>query len=1110
MNWKRFNQWNNAIGWLVFAIATLTYLMSMGETASLWDCAEFIACDYRLEVGHPPGAPFYMLVYNIITHLAPSTAEVALYANATSAVISAFTILFLFWTISFMLRRLIVHNFTRSEAQQNAKLSIDLGQAIAILGGSLVGALVYTFTDSFWYSAVEAEVYAFSSLFTAVVVWLMFKWEERSEEEGSDGWIILIAYLMGLSIGVHLLNLLCLPTMALIYYYKKNKKPNVLGSFKALLSSFVLIIVMMYGIVQGVPKVAGQFDLFFVNSLGMSYNSGLYFYLALTLIVLASSVYFAHKSVEQGVLLKGLKALMLLSIVLLGIPFIGGMLTALILIGGMGLYLSNFADKQLSAKLVHTVQMSLLAIAIGFSSYGVILVRAVADTPMNENAPSNAFSLRNYLAREQYGQKPLFYGPTFASRAVAFDEDGDDIYGKAPKDKGNEDDAYVVIGKKQDIKYAEGDQMLFPRLYSRKHLQLYNNWLGRNANDTSRPTFGDNLRFFFSYQLNYMYWRYFLWNFVGRQNDIQGDGSLLKGNAITGISFIDKAVLGIDDENAPDFMAKNKGRNVYYALPLLLGLLGLFYQITRLSQSDLEVEEERAKGQKGSFTQKQDSWLKARLSLGSQSFAILFFLFFMTGIAIVLYVNQTPLEPRERDYSYAGSFYAFAIWIGFGVAGLWRLLNQFIKNNTLASALAVLMTLFIPLQMLGQNWDDHNRSGRSIARDMGINYLESCEENAILYCYGDNDTFPLWYIQDVEGVRQDVRTVNLSYLGGDWYVDQMKRATYEGKPLPISLPPSFYYKHEATFMGQNKTPMTVSRGIKEVIKQTNQERAYFPSETLYLGIQDTTAIKENLLASGDSLLAERVIPVMPLSLAGKRYLDRGGLTTLDLLQNNQFKRPVYWTITAPRDIISNLPNFCVQTGMNYQVLPLDLTEKEDKAKPQALRLEQMYDNVMNKFRFGGADKPNVYFDENCRNIMGGVRNNVFVTLAKALIERNDKERAKKVLEKCLLSIRPEVVPYDISSIRLVTALYDVEMNEQADEVCLAVADEAFKFLEWIFSMKEDAFRRMMIDGELYRAYETAMLACVTLEKYKRPISNDYLIKLNAFTKALGLDKKAKV
>ncbi len=1101
MNWKRFNVLNNILGWVVFAIATVTYLMSISETANLWDCAEFIACDYRLEIGHPPGAPFYMLVYNIATHLAPSASQAALYANATSAVLSALTILFLFWTISFMLRRLIVHHFTRHEAKQNPNLSINLGQTIAILGGSLVGALVYTFSDTFWYSAVEAEVYAFSSLFTAVVVWLMFKWEERSEEEDSNRWLIFIAYLMGLSIGVHLLNLLCLPAMALIYYYKKSNKPNLLGSVKALLSSFALIVVMMYGIVQGVPKVAGQFDFFFVNKLHLSYNSGLYLYLILTLIVLSASVFFAHRSIEKGSLSNGLKALMLCSITLLGIPFISNIIIAVAIIVLLGIYLFTFADRHLSPKFVHTIQMSLFAIAIGFSSYGVILVRAIADTPMNENNPSNPYTLRSYLSREQYGDTPLFYGPTFAARYDRYKQDykildGDDIYGKTPKDKGTEQDQYIALSKKNKIEYKKGVCMLFPRLHSKSphHIQGYNTWLGRNPDDMSKPTFGENLRFFFAYQLNYMYWRYFLWNFAGRQNDLQGDGSLLRGNAITGIPFVDETVLGLPKENAPKSMTENKGHNVYYALPLLLGLLGLFFQITRVSEKDEEDENPNPKA-KGSFAPKKESWLKSRLSLGSQSFAILFFLFFMTGIAIVLYLNQKPSEPRERDYAYAGSFYAFAIWIGIGVAGLWRLFNQFIKNNTLASALASLIAILIPIQMLGQNWDDHNRSGRTLARDMGINYLESCEPNAILYCYGDNDTFPLWYIQDVEGVRRDIRTVNLSYLGGDWYIDQMKRKTYEGEPLPLSLKPSFYYKQEAAFLQGSKTPMTVQQAIKVTSAQANAERAYFPTETLYLNVKDTTAIKQNLIASGDTLLAERVLPMIPISLAGKRYIDRGGLTTLDLFAQNDFKRPIYWTITAPRNTFSNLPNYCVQTGMAYQVLPLDLRQIDSVANPLPLRLEQMYDNVMNKFRFGGADKANVYFDENCRNIAAGIRNNTFTRLAEALLAQGDKERAKKVLIKSLESIRPEVVPYDYFSLDMADALYEVGMNEEGDRICKAVGDDAFAMLDWIMTMKKEAFELMVTNRELQNAYKTALEAYAHMQLHKRPVPKVYLAKL---------------
>ncbi len=801
ISWKNFNIYNRIGGLVAFVIALVTYLMTIGPTASLWDCAEFIACDYRLEVGHPPGAPFYMLVYNVITHLAPDSTQAALYANATSALLSAVTILFLFWTISFMLRRLLVLDFNRAEASRNKGLSISLSQGIIILGGSLVGALAYTFSDTFWYSAVEAEVYAFSSFFTALVVWLMFMWEERSEEEGSDRWLILIAYLMGLSIGVHLLNLLCLPAMALIYYYKKSQKPTLKGSAVAVFTSFVMIVVMMYGIIQGLPKVAGQFDLFFVNTLGFSFNTGLYAYLLLTFIILAVSVFLAHKSLAEGEVSNLLKGFSLLSVVLLGIPFIKGVYLGFFLIIALALYLVFWGNKHISPRLFYVTQMSLLSILVGFASYGVILIRAVADTPMNENAPSNAFSLRNYLAREQYGSTPLLYGQTFASRVESV-EDGDKIYNKAPQDSLGVNDEYAVVGNKIEAKYRKGDEMLFPRMWSKQHSALYKSWLGRNPQNpleyNKKPSFGENLRFFFGYQLNYMYWRYFFWNFTGRQNDLQGDESLLRGNAITGINFIDTLLLGLDMSDAPESFKKNKGHNVYYALPFLLGLLGLFFQVTRLSRKDEEEAEENMK--KNKLTAKQDNFFTSRISLGSQSFAILFFLFFMTGIAIVLYLNQTPSQPRERDYAYAGSFYAYCIWIGFGVAGLWRLLDHLIKNSTLASALAVVVTMLIPLQMMSQNWDDHDRSGRTIARDMGINYLESCDDNAVLYCYGDNDTFPLWYIQDVEGVRRDIRTVNLSYAGGEWYVDQLKRATFDAKPLPLpNMKPSFYYPYEAAY-----------------------------------------------------------------------------------------------------------------------------------------------------------------------------------------------------------------------------------------------------------------------------------------------------------------------
>ena len=784
MNWKQFDRANNLLAWGAFLIATLTYLMTIGLSASLWDCAEFIACDYKLEIGHPPGAPFYMLVYNVVSHLGGGPQHAALLTNATSAVLSGFTILFLFWTITHMLRRVLTPSarLGLNEAQPTGEV-MTLGQGIAILGAGLVGSLVYTFSDSFWFSAVEAEVYAFSSLFTAVVFWLIFKWDERCDNERSDRWLVLIAYLMGLSIGVHLLNLLCLPAMALVYYYRRTKEPTLKGAGIALVTSFALVELMMYGVVQGVPKLAGKWDMFFVNNLGLGYNQGLYIYLAVAALVLIWGAYETQRAYSAPKHLEShrLRIALIASLILIGLPLIGNTLVGLLIAGGIVAFF--YLYKGLTARMVHTLQMCLVAIMVGFSSYGVILVRAEADTPMNENSPADAFSLRYYLAREQYGSAPLLYGQTFASR-IKYGSDGRPVmkeeeptYGRINKERPSDPDRYVVRSLKEEPVYEESEMMLFPRVYDRAHAQMYNSWMGRAEDDMSVPSFGENLSYFFNYQVNYMYWRYFLWNFAGRQNDLQGDGGLLRGGAMTGISFIDALFYG-DSDSLPELMTDNKGHNVYYALPLLLGLIGLFFQI--------------GAGRRG-----------------TESFWITFMLFFMTGIAIVLYLNQYPGQPRERDYAYVGSFYAFAIWIGFGVAAIATLATRLLSKpadrkkttegeapaliSTTAAGVVTLVALLVPLQMAGQNWDDHDRSGRTVASDMGRNYLESCEPNGILFCYGDNDTFPLWYAQEVEGIRTDVRTVNLSYLSGDWYIDQMKKQAYEGKPVPLGLLPKSYY-----------------------------------------------------------------------------------------------------------------------------------------------------------------------------------------------------------------------------------------------------------------------------------------------------------------------------
>lgn len=1096
MNWKQFNRANNLIGWAIFAVATLTYLLTIGPSASLWDCAEFIACDYKLEIGHPPGAPFYMLVYNVISHLGGSPERAALMTNATSAVLSGLTILFLFWTITHMVRRVLTPRaHLGKQGFEPTGEVMTMGQAIAILGSGLVGSLVYTFSDSFWFSAVEAEVYAFSSLFTAVVFWLIFKWEERSEYERSDRWLVLIAYLMGLSIGVHLLNLLCLPAMALVYYYRRATTPTLKGSALALLGSFALVGLMMYGVVQGVPKLAGKWDMFFVNTCGLSYNQGVYIYLAILVAILIWGVY------ETELALKDEKHLgshrfrlsIVLSLVFMGLPLIGNGIVAFLIAGAIGSFFYWY--KGLTARAVHTVQMSLVAIAMGFSSYGVILVRAVADPPMNENAPADAFSLRYYLAREQYGSAPLFYGPTFASPykygadgRPEFDE-GEPTYGRVDKAQPSDPDRYVARAPKDEPVYEGSSMMLFPRVYDRGHAQMYNTWMGRAADDMSQPTFGDNLTYFFNYQLTYMYWRYFMWNFAGRQNDLQGDGGLLRGGAATGIPFVDSFFYG-DSDTHPEDMTANKGHNVYYALPLILGLIGLFFQIGR--------------GRRG-----------------VESFWVTFMLFFMTGIAIVLYLNQYPGQPRERDYAYVGSFYAFAIWVGFGVAAIATTASRYLSKqpakktsdedapvtiSTAAAGVASLVLLLIPIQMAGQNWDDHDRSGRTVASDMGRNYLESCEPNAILFCYGDNDTFPLWYAQEVEGIRTDVRTVNLSYLSGDWYIDQMKKQAYEGKPLPLGLlPKSYYYYNNYALVSPNGGErLSVEEAYKALQSHGPGSPAMLPSPDLYVAV-DSAAVAQRIAKSFPALTGH-ITPDFSLSLHGRQFLDIGGLSVLDLIAGNKWERPIYWAITSPRNAFNGMTASMVQTGMASQLLPLaPRVDSTGRAIDYGIgNLDRMYETVMTKFRWCGADRPGTYFDENARGIVSTLRNQIFTPLANGYLERGDKQKAQAILKKCLSVILEENVPYETSALYFADALYRADMRAEADHVLQAIARRALSTLTWAVQLPAEKLEEVSRHGELQEAYTAISYALDFAKDYNSQALSRYEQEIAALLRRLGV------
>lgn len=1038
--------YNNLLGWLTFFVAAVTYLLTIGPTASLWDCAEFIVCINKLEVGHPPGAPLFMLVYNVISQLASDQSQVAFWCNVTSGILSAFTILFLYWTATALIRRVVAPKYEQQE--------LTTAQGITILGGGLVAALVYTFTDSFWFSAVEAEVYAFSSFCTAIVFWLMLKWADRSDNPRSDRWLILIAYLMGLSIGVHLLNLLCIPAMGLIYYYRRSEKPNWKGAILALLAGFGLIIVMMYGVIQGVPEMAGYFDRFAVNVLGMSFDSGILIYLIVLGLVLAWGVFETNNAVKGNGDNLRMRISFIASVILMGIPFMGdSVLVALLL--SIAVVVCTFKIKALNAKRLHTWMMCLMVIMVGYSTYGMILVRAAAHPPMNEDDPSDAFTLRAYLAREQYGSKPLVLGPTFADQPVSAEYPTTYARSKTPDGK----DRYIEVNKDTpNYKYEE--QMFFPRVFSQNpsHIRGYNIWIGRNPDDMSAPTFVDNLKFFFAYQVNYMYWRYFFWNFAGKQNDLQGDGSLLRGNAITGIPFIDNMLIG-PSEGMPDEMANNKGHNVYYLLPLLLGILGIFYQIL--------------KGKNG-----------------NESFWVIFFLFFMTGLAIVMYVNQTAGEPRERDYSYVGSFYAFAIWIGFGVAMLAEIFEKLKAKPVVASSIAVLLSLFVPVQMASQNWDDHDRSGRTAALDFGRNYLESCDQNAVLFCFGDNDTFPLWYCQEVEGIRTDVRACNLGYLGADWYVNQMKQEFYKSAPLPINeYKQTFYSRVPAAFIRPGD-PMLLGEALKECFaSRTSNEMPYaiLPSDKLVL-VNDSVRDMKYV----DSLARPYFVKDQLISYEGKRIVGRSELAILTMLNENGWKRPMHWCISSPLDAFSNLPYYVSMQGNTSKLYPANLSNA-----PRFIDPDKSYEIFMKYFRFGGAENPNVYFDANIRNMTETYRANVAAPLANELLVRGEKKKAQDVLLKTYKGISPKVVPYDKErSIVFVRSLYAAGLTKQADEAASQMAASSLKSLRWFMKLDPDMLQRVMMEGDFDKNFKCLVNCYTSAQQFGSKALDSYLPELD--------------
>ena len=1028
---KNFKLWDKVLGIVVFAIAMVTYGLTIEPTASFWDCPEFITTAFKLEVGHPPGAPFFMLTGKFFSLFASDPTQVAYCINMLSAFLSALTILFLFWTITLLAKRMIVG--------KGGEMS--LAQSIVILGSGLVGSLAYTFSDTFWFSAVEAEVYAYSSFLTAIVFWLILKWEEKADEAGSDRYLILITYLMGLSIGVHLLNLLTIPAIVLVYYFRKYEA-SIKGTIIALLVSFAILVFVLYGLIPGFISLAGYVELFFVNTLGLPFNSGALFYCLLTVGVLVWSIIELYK---EKVNFNLIKFSSLLAICLMGLPFImGSIWIGLLIIAAIIIYFVKIKE-ELNIRMMSTIMVCLAMMLLGYTTYAVIVVRSAANPPMDQNSPDNVFALKTYLNREQYGDRPLFYGQYYSSEPALKIEDnycrtkiveGEKTYGIKEKTSPEEKDEYVVTGTKYSVEYDSNMKTLFPRMHSNSggHPEAYESWVNVKGKKVPYnqcghrimvkiPTFGENLEFFFKYQLNYMYWRYFMWNFSGRQNDIQGHGDIINGNWISGVNFIDKFMVG-DQSNLPDVYANNKGRNVYYMLPLLLGILGIAFQVQR---------KEKCK----------------------QTFWITMTLFFMTGIAIVLYLNQGPAEPRERDYAYAGSFYAFCIWIGFGVAGIAELLKGTKLNKTICAIIATLVTLPIPVLMATENWDDHDRSDRYVVKDFGKNYFNSCAANAIIFTNGDNDTFPLWYLQETEedSVAVDKRVCNLSYLQTDWYIDQMRRPAYKSEALPITWERKDYAEGNRSIVYLKdliKEPLDLKLALKFLLANpakdsTNHyKQDYLPAKVFKLAVNKDNLVKQGAIKEEDK---DKIADEIIIDLSKKSYITKSEVMILEMLANNNWERPIYYAVTVGSDMYLNMQRYFQLEGLSYRIVPY-----KDAPREGITNTDIMYHNMMNKFKFGGIDtKKSIYLDENILRMCRAHRQ-MFSELINALIAEGKKEEAIKALDYCLEVIPHRNVPHNFSSTDFVEQYYAVGEKEKGRALANIIIEDSEAKLKWIATL----------------------------------------------------------
>ena len=1022
-----FKKLNNIVGWFVFLIATVVYVLTLENTVSWWDCGEYISTAYKLQVGHPPGAPLFQMIGRFFSLFAfGDVTKVALMINLMSALCSSFTILFLFWTITHLSKKMWMKEGDAA----------PLSNKVAVLATGVIGALAYTFSDSFWFSAVEGEVYAMSSLFTAITFWAILKWEEVADEPYHYRWLIFIAYLIGLSIGVHLLNLLCIPAVVYVVYFKKYDKITLKGFIVAGLISIALVGLIQVVIIPAIVSLCGKFELFFVNTLNTPFNVG-------------TIVYFI-------------------------------LLTAIIV---LGIYFSN----KYKMVILNVVVLSFMFILIGYSSFFMLVIRANANTPINENEPSEAVSMLSYLKREQYGSWPLLRGPYYMAKPIDAN-DGSPVYVRDEK-KGK----YVITDDRRGTEPVYDDNLttIFPRMWNgtkRMYTSTYEQYIdkskmvpvtikkpngagGYTTETVMRPTFGQNIKFFLGYQCNHMYWRYFMWNFVGRQNDIQGHGELEYGNWLSGIKFIDEARLG-KQTDLPKSMS-NSGRTTFFFLPLILGLIGLFYHIKK----DIK-----------------DSW-------------VVFLLFFMTGLAIVIYLNQTPFQPRERDYAYAGSFYAFCIWIGIGVMGVMELLQKIIKNKMAVAIVAFVLCLSVPTVMAASGWEGHNRSDKTAALDWGKNYLKNLPENAVIFTRGDNDTFPLWYVQEVEGYRTDVRVCNYMLSSGYWYVHQMGRKQYESDRLPLSLTPAQYDNgvNEPIFIQDVfEGPVELKDAI-EFIKSDNPRTKvglmsgdkvnYLPARRLKITVDKEAVIRNGIVPeSMKDQIVDEIVWEIPSSV---NYLYKNDLMLLDFIATSNWSRAVYFTSLNDIENVLGIDKYLHQEGLAHRFMPVEATSYYKGAG--GVFVDGSYELLMaDDIRWGNLNEPGVAVDPESRRSVLFVKQ-AYMRLAQTLANSQRKEDAVAVLDKCLEFFPNDKIPYDILMTSYPEIYYACGATDKGDAFMNTMLENCIDNLRYYYEL--DTPFLMYYSESIYENLAILDKMRTIATKYKR---NDLRIKVtNTFNEENG-------